>query len=313
LPDLFVEIQKRIIRMSPKPLVLAGIFPPLPTPFNADGEVDFDRLDFNLSRWNGEPLDGYVLGGSNGEYVLLTPDERVELVRAVRRAMPAGRLLIAGSAMESTRATIGLTRRMAEAGADAALVVTPSYYKSRMTPAALEHHFRQVADASPIPVVLYNVPANTGLDLPAQAVIRLAAHPNIVGLKESGGDVTKMGLMVSQTPDDFQILAGSAGFLLAALAVGAVGGVMALANIAAKPLAQLMEKFQKGDLAGARAIQLPLIEANAAVTARFGVPGLKAAMDLLGYYGGPVRSPLLPLSQEDTAALGRILVKAGLL
>jgi 4-hydroxy-2-oxoglutarate aldolase len=275
--------------------------------------VDYDRLRSNLNRWNGEPLDGYVLGGSNGEYVFLTPDERVETLRAARQWTPPRRLLIAGSAMESTRATIALTRRMAEAGADAALVVTPSYYKARMTAPALENHYRQIADASPVPILLYNVPANTGVDMPAQVAINLSTHPNIIGMKESGGDVAKIGFMVRETPDDFQILAGSAGFLLGALTVGAVGGVAALANIAAAPLAGMMECFRKGEMAEARQIQLRLIEANTAVTARFGVPGLKAAMDMLGYYGGPVRSPLLPLSEEDKATLRKVLIKAGLL
>jgi len=294
-------------------LSLAGLFPPIPTPFKANGEVGYDHLDSNLRQWNQEPLAGYVLGGSNGEYVLLTPEERVETVRVARGTVPADRLLVAGSAMESTRATIDLTRRMAEAGADVALVVTPRYYKARMNTAALEHHYRQVADASPIPIVLYNVPANTGLDMPAQTVINLATHPNIIGLKESGGDVTKIGFMVQETPDDFQILAGSAGFLLGALAVGAVGAGSALANIAASPLARMMGCFQRGDMAEARKLQLPLIEANTAITSRFGVPGLKAAMDMLGYYGGPLRSPLLPLSNEDQAALRKVLLKAGLL
>ncbi len=292
---------------------LAGLFPPIPTPFKDDGAVDYDHLRSNLERWNQEPLNGYVLGGSNGEYVLLTPEERVETVRATRQMMPPNRLLIAGSAMEATHLTIELTRRMADAGADVALVVTPSYYKARMNIAALENHYRQVAEASPIPVVLYNVPANTGLDMPAQVTINLATHPNIIGMKESGGDVTKIGFMVQETPRDFQILAGSAGFLLGALSVGAVGAVSALANIAAAPLARMMEAFHRGDLAGARTLQLPLIEANTAVTSRFGVPGLKAALEMLGYYGGPLRSPLMPLPEEDKAALRKVLVKAGLL
>jgi 4-hydroxy-2-oxoglutarate aldolase len=223
--------------------------------------------------------------------------------------MAEGRLLIAGSAMESTRETINVTRRMAEAGADVAIVVTPNYYKGRMTAGALVHHYRLVADASPIPVMLYSVPTNTGIDLPAQAVIELAGHHNIIGLKDSGGDVTKIGFMVHETPADFQIVAGSAGFFLAALAVGAVGCVPALGNIAGRKLADLLGCFQRGDIQAARAIQLSLIEVNAAVTARFGVPGLKAAMDMLGYYGGPVRSPLLPLGEADSTELKRILEK----
>jgi len=295
-------------------LSLAGIFPPIPTPFKDDLQIDYDHLQSNLNRWNQEPLTGYVVCGSNGEYTYLTLDERVELIRAARQVIPGGGLLIAGSGMESTRETIDLTCRMAQAGADAAIVVTPCYYRGRMTAAALEQHYRQVADASPIPVVLYSVPANTGLDLPAQVAISLAKHPNIIGMKDSGGDVTKIGYMAHETlADDFQILAGSAGFLLGALAVGAVGGVCALANIAAAGLTSLWKYFRQGDTMKAREIQLPLIEANMAVTARFGVPGLKAAMDLLGYYGGPVRSPLMPLPEEDKVTLRNILTKAELL
>lgn len=292
---------------------LAGVFPPIPTPFTAEGDLDVAHLRSNLERWDREPLAGYVVGGSNGEYAYQSTDERVEAIRVAREVIPPERLLIAGSALEGTRETIALTRRMAEAGADAAIVVTPNYYRGRMTAAALEAYYRQVADASPIPVLLYSVPANTALDLPAQVVIRLSAHPNIIGLKDSGGDVTKIGYMVQESAPGFQILAGSAGFFLGALAVGAVGCVAALANIAARPLAELYERVQRGDLVGARALQLPLIEANMAVTSRFGVPGLKAAMDMLGLYGGPVRSPLLPLSEEDRSELQRVLAKAGVL
>ena len=295
-------------------LSLAGIFPPIPTPFKADGQVDYDHLQSNLNRWNQEPLAGYVVCGSNGEYTYLTLDERVELIRAARQVIPAGRLLIAGSGMESTSETIDLTRRMAQAGADIAIVVTPCYYRGRMTAAALEQHYRQVADASPVPVLLYNVPAYTGLDLPALVAVSLAKHPNIIGMKDSGGDVTKIGYMAHETrAEDFQIMAGSAGFLLGALAVGAVGGVCALANIAAARLTHLWKCFCQGNAMKAREIQLPLIEANTAVTSRFGVPGLKAAMDLVGYYGGPVRSPLMPLPKEDKVTLRNILTKAGLL
>ncbi len=293
---------------------LAGIFPPIPTPFKSNEDLDLDHLQSNLEHWNQEPLGGYVVGGSNGEFPFLTAQERVEVVRAARQVIPRDRLLIAGSGMESARETMDLTRRMAEAGADVAIVVTPNYYKARMSVSALEGYFRQVADASPIPIMLYSVPANTGLDLPAQAVIALAQHPNIIGMKDSGGDVTKIGLMVHETRGTgFQIVAGSAGFFLGALAVGAVGCVPALGNIAGSKLAQLLQAFQRGDLDTARAVQLPLIEANYAVTSRFGVPGLKAAMDMVGHYGGPVRSPLMPLARDEQETLRRILVKSGIL
>lgn len=298
---------------SSKPLSLAGIFPPVATPFKDNGDLDLDGLQSNLERLNTQPLAGYVLGGSNGEFTSLSVDERLEVVRLAREVTPKDRLLIAGSGMESTRGTLDLSERVAKAGADVAIVVTPGYFKAKMTAAALETFFRQVADASPIPVLLYSVPANTGVDLPAAAVAALAPHPNIIGLKDSGGDITKIGLMVHQTPADFQILAGSAGFLLAGLAVGAVGGVLALANIAAEPLYALYRSFNDGDIAGARAIQHKLIEVNSAITARFGVAGLKAAMEMLGYRGGVPRLPLLPLAAEDTTTLEKILRSAELL
>jgi 4-hydroxy-2-oxoglutarate aldolase len=299
--------------MPNKSLSLSGLFPPVPTPFKDNGDVAYDHLLANLEKLNQQPLSGYVMGGSNGEFTSLTNEEKVQAVRLAREAAPRERLIIAGSGMESTRATIALTEQMAQAGADVAIVVTPGYFRGRMTAAALEAHYREVAEAAAIPVLLYSVPANTGVDLPAAAVATLATHPNIIGLKDSGGDITKIGQMVNDTPSDFQILAGSAGFLLPALAVGAVGGVVALANIAATPLHALMTKFRQGDLAGARALHLPLIEANTAVTARFGVAGLKAAMDMLGYYGGAPRMPLLPLGDEDRATLRGILQKAKLL
>ena len=299
--------------MSNPSISVAGVFPPIATPFTAAGDVDFTQLANNFEQWNAQPLNGYVIQGSNGEVVYLTPDERVELVGRARALAPADRLIIAGSAMESTRDTIALTKRMAEAGADIALVATPSFFPKHLTPAVLENHYRRIADEAPLPVMLYSVPANTGVDLPAEVVIRLASHPNIIGLKDSGGNVTKIGYMVYETPDAFQVLAGSAGFLLGAMSVGAVGGVMALANIAATPLAELVGHIQQGNLAEARRVQGPLIEPNTAITARFGVPGLKSAMDMVGLYGGPVRAPLLPLGEADQQTLSEILVKAGLL
>jgi len=293
------------------PLSLDGVFPPIPTPFNTDGDIDLDRLRDNLDRWNEQPLSGYVVGGSNGEFVSLTPDERVEVVQEARVTIPSDRLLIAGSGMESTRATVDLTLQMAGVGADAVIVVTPSYYKRFMSAAALENHYRQVADVSPVPIILYSVPANTGVDLQLEAVVRLANHPNVVGIKDSGGSVAKIGAMVHETPDGFQVLAGSAGFFLGALAVGAVGTVAALANIAGPELVEMLTQFRSGNLALAQEIQKRLIEVNTAVTTRFGVPGLKAALDMMGYYGGPVRSPLLPLSDEERGTIRWVLEKAG--
>ena len=295
------------------PLSLAGIFPPVPTPFNANGDVDYEHLQSNLEKLNAEPLNGYVMGGSNGEFTSLTNDEKVKVVRLAKAVAAEGRLVIAGSGMESTRATIELTAQMAEAGADAALIVTPGYFKAKMTPAALDAHFRAVADASPLPVILYSVPANTGVDLPAAVAVKLASHPNIIGMKDSGGDITKIGQIIADAPREFQTLAGSAGFFLPTLAVGGVGGVMATANIAARQLHDIFTKFNAGDLNGARAAHWPIIEVNGAITARFGVAGLKAAQDMLGYFGGLPRPPLLPLTDDERATLRGILVKGGVL
>ncbi len=177
-------------------LPIDGVYPPIPTPFKPNGDIDFHHLATNLDRWEKQPLSGYVVGGSNGEFVSLSSDERVDVVRAVRELTPSDRLVIAGSGMQSTRATIELTHRMAEVGADVVIVVTPSYYKAMMSSVALENHYQQIADASPIPILLYNVPANTGVDLKVEAVVRLAVHPNVIGIKESGGSVAKIGTMV---------------------------------------------------------------------------------------------------------------------
>lgn len=292
---------------------LHGIFPPLPTPFAPSGALDLSGLTRNIERLSLERVTGFVVGGSNGEFTSLTVEERLQVIATARSVIDPDQRLIAGTGMESTSATIALTRAAAEAGAEAALVVTPGYFKGRMTAEALTAHFLAVADASPLPIILYSVPANTGVDLPVEAVVALSRHPQIIGLKDSGGDITKFGRLKLECEPDFQLLAGSAGFLLAALAVGAVGGIMALANITAVPLAKIQERLLAGDLAQARAIQLPLIPVNTAVTARYGVAGLKAALDLLGGTGGHPRLPLLPLKAEEQADLRRILANARLL
>ncbi|XP_042173066.1 4-hydroxy-2-oxoglutarate aldolase, mitochondrial isoform X3 [Oncorhynchus tshawytscha] len=205
---------------------------------------------------------------------------------------------------KATKATVVMTERMAGAGADLVLVVTPCFYKGMMDSRALVHHFTQVADSSPVPVVLYSVPANTGLDLPVDAVVRLAQHPNILGLKDSGGDITRIALIVHKTkPQDFQVLAGSAGFLMAAYSVGCVGGVCALANVLGREVCELEQLCVSGRWEEASALQQRLIEPNTAVTRKFGVPALKQAMEWFGYHGGTCRSPLQPLSEAESQQL----------
>jgi len=296
-----------------KMISLKGCFPPIPTPFDGHGRVDHDRLALNLEKWQETPLAGFAVLGSNGEAVFLKEKEKIEIWETARAAIKKDRLFVAGTGCESSMETMELTEKAAGLGANAAMVVTPHYYKSRMDHRALVTHYTMIADRSPIPIILYNVPVFTGIDLSAETIIELAQHPNIIGLKESSGNLAKIGQLVHSAGDSFQVLAGSGGFLLPALSVGAVGGVMALACVAPHHLSELTQSFDQGDLKKAREIQLGLIPANAAVTAKFGIPGLKAAMDLIGMYGGPVRPPLLPLEQQEKDDLERILREADVL
>jgi 4-hydroxy-2-oxoglutarate aldolase len=289
-----------------------GVYPPIPTPF-VDGEIAHDKLAENLAWWNQTDLAGYVVLGSNGETVYLSEAERAEVLSTARRAIPRDKLLIAGTGAESTRATIERTKAAAEAGADAALVLTPCYYKGQMTAEALRRHYFALADASPIPILIYNVPKFTGLDLSAETILELAQHPNIAGIKDSGGNVTKLGAVIGAAPDHFEVLAGSGGFFYPALVLGAVGGVLALANVAPDQCCQIYQATREGQHGQAQELQLRMIPLNAAVTARFGIPGLKAALDLLGYYGGEPRSPLSPLNSDQVEEIRRILKEAGLL
>jgi len=203
---------------------------------------------------------------------------------------------------------------MAKVGADAVLVLPPCYFKSSMTAAAMQQHFVAVADASPVPVVLYNMPANTGLDIPLELCVSLAGHPNIIGLKDSGGDITRISSIISKTQGKgFEVLAGSAGFLYPALCCGAAGGVCALANLAGAECCELLELFAAGRHAEACTLNHTLIRANAAVTRKMGVPALKLAMEWRGYYGGPTRAPLLALTEVQVEELRADMEDSGLI
>jgi 4-hydroxy-2-oxoglutarate aldolase len=294
-------------------LNLSGIMPPIPTPFDGAGNIEHQALTDNIARWNAYDLAGYVVLGSNGEAAYHTDEEKVRIWETARRATPAGKLMIAGSGCESTRHTIALTRRAADVGADGALLVTPHYYSGKMTADALVHHFHAVADASPIPVALYNVPKFTHVDMDAATVARAAEHPNVVGLKDSGGNVAKLADIVRLTDPGFQVLAGSASFLFPALTLGAVGGVVALANVAPQQALDIQSLTREGRWEEAAELQRRMVPVNAAVTSRFGIAGLKAALDMLGFYGGPVRSPLRDLVETDRQTLRDVLTAGGLL
>ena len=278
---------------------LDGISPPICTPFLLNGEFSPVHLRANIEKWNKTGVSGYVATGSSGEVVLLTREETLQVWEVVREAAAPGKLLIAGTGAESVEETIELTRLAAERGCDAALVRTPHYFKAQMNrPEAQLTYFRMVADAASVPILLYNVPQMTGLDLPVEVVVQLAQHPNILGIKESLGSVEKVARMVDGTPEEFQVLVGSAATLYPSLSIGAVGGVLGLANAAPCASLGIYEAWKARDHEAARERQRAVARAAVAI-AKFGIPGFKHAMDLNGYYGGPCRLPLLPLRPTE--------------
>jgi 4-hydroxy-2-oxoglutarate aldolase len=267
----------------------------------------------NLERWNQTGLQGYVVLGSNGEWVFLNERERLEVLRTARAAIPSDKLMIAGTASESTANTITMTNQAAEIGADAAIIVNPSYYKSQMTSSVLVNHYTTVADRTDIPLLIYNLPPATGMDLPADLLVELSHHPKIIGVKDTGGNMAKMAETVRRASGSFHVLAGSANFFYPSLAFGVSGGILALANIAPQESVTLHRLFTEGKMDEGRALHMRMLPVNLAVTTRFGISGLKAAMDMLGYYGGPPRLPLQPLSGDRRSELQDILREAALM
>ncbi|HEY9167522.1 MAG TPA: dihydrodipicolinate synthase family protein [Candidatus Kryptonia bacterium] len=292
--------------------MINGIFPPIATPFER-GEVAFDRLAQNMNRWNTTGLAGYVVMGSNGESAFLTREEKLKLVDAVKQNLPSGKLLIAGTGSDSIRETISLSNDAAGLGADYALVLTPSFYKGEMNGAAFVRYFSEVADSIKIPLIIYNVPKFTGVSIEADAVSKLSRHGNIAGLKNSSENTAHTAELVACAPGDFSVLVGTASVLYPGLIAGATGGILALANIVPAECVELKSLFDSGKHSAAAALQAKLIPVNRAVTSKYGVPGLKAAMDMLGYFGGDPRSPLAPLGEKERAELKLILKGAGLL
>jgi 4-hydroxy-2-oxoglutarate aldolase len=286
---------------------LAGIYAPVPTPFDGRGDVDRRRFTRAVERWGRSPLTGLVVLGSNGEAPFLDETESDVVIGTARDAVPAGRPLIAGTGRESTRATIDATRRAAASGADAALVRTPSFFKAQMTSDVFIRHYTAVADASPIPILLYNFTAVTGVTLPAVAVAELARHANIIGVKESGGDEARMRELVSAAPPPFALLAGSATTFYAALRAGATGGVLALSAILPDACTRLLQLAREGKHEEARALQARIAPLAQLVGSTFGVAGVKAALDLAGYDIGDPRPPLVPVPPAARTAIKELL------
>ena len=292
---------------------LSGIFPPITTPFDSEGGLQLDQFKANLERWAEFGLGGLTVLGSNGESPFLSDEEKLLLVRESRPLIGPNKAMIVGSGRESTRACVQFIRKIADLGADYALVGTPCYFKSAMTDDVLFGHFARIADSSPIPVLIYNVPQFTGVSTSAGLVERLSRHERIAGIKESSGNLVLQGDIRRRTPEDFTILVGSAATLLPSLIQGAKGGVVAIGCPLPGLTVDLYDAFESGDWKRAAELQRLLTPLALAVTAQFGIPGLKAAMDLAGFHGGEPRAPLLPLGQTERATLKSIFQAAGVL
>ena len=272
---------------------LQGIFPPIATPFNHEGEIWKVKVQHNVEKWNSTGLAGYVVCGSTGESVMLTTTEKLHLWEWVAEYASPEKLLIAGTGVESVRETVDLTNQAADIGYKAAMVRTPHYYKNLVNNAAAQMlYFRAVADQVKIPIFIYNWPQVTGVDIPAEAVAELSHHPNIIAIKESSGNLEKVMRMIREVMPGFQVLTGSAPTLAPSFAVGCSGAVLAFANAAPYATVSIWEAHRTREPEAALDWQNRIGHAAYLVTAKYGVPGLKYAMDLAGYYGGPPRLPL---------------------
>jgi 4-hydroxy-2-oxoglutarate aldolase len=281
----------------------AGIYTPIVTPFTPDGEVDQRAIASNVDRYLASPLTGLVVLGSNGEAAQLEEDEADRVIGTVRERVPKGRPMLVGTGRESTRATIAASKRAAALGADAVMARTPSFYKPQMTSENFIRHYTEVADASPVPVLLYNVTMYTGVNLLPDAVEKLSEHPNIVGLKDSGNDMLQIGDYLTRSKPGFTVLAGAAPTLFSAAALGVHGAVLALAGLVPDLCVQLFDHVRAGRVDEARTLQRRLLPLARSIGPIYGVPGLKAALDLAGLKGGVPRAPLRPVASSVVETL----------
>ncbi len=289
---------------------LEGIYVALTTPFVGE-EIDPDKLRQNVRRLNETAVAGFLVLGSTGESVSLTDEESLELVRAVLEEAASDKKVLVGTARESTKATIDFTESLPVKGVAAVLVRPPSYFKSKMTHAALKAHFMAVAEASRYPVLIYNMPQNTGIFLEPRLVLEIAAHPNIAGLKESGGSLACLAEVVREVHAGFHYLLGAGSVVYPGLEMGACGAILAVANAVPKMCAELFRLFKEGKRDDARNLQLDLVPLNKTLVEVYGIAGLKYAQDLRGFYGGPTRRPLLPVDEKGRSEIAAVLKKAG--
>ncbi len=287
---------------------LSGVIPPIITPFQK-GNLALDKLKENLNQWNKTGLSGYLVLGSNGEAIHLNEKEKRKVIETSRQLIPSTKVMIVGTGAESTQETIRFTNQAAKMGAEAGLVVTPSYFKGSMKLQVLYEHFIAVADSSKIGILLYNVPQFTGVNLDAEVVAKLSYHPNIIGIKDSSGNIGQLSEIIHLSKKGFAVFVGSAPVFYPALCVGAVGGILAVANVVPDLCVQIQTLFDRGKLEEARSLQNRLTPLAKAVTVKYGIGGLKMAMDLNNYFGGSPRLPLRRPEKEGEEELKRLLVR----
>jgi len=279
--------------------------PPITTPFQK-GELVLDKLKDNLQKWNQTGLAGFLVLGSNGEAVYLNDKEKIEVIEVCRNSIPADKIMIVGTGLESTKETIRFTNQVAKMGADYALVLTPYYFKGSMKPEIIHEHFIAIAESSRIGVLLYNVPQFTGINMEPELVAELSEHPNILGIKDSSGNIGQLSQIVDLSQNGFAVFTGSAPVLFPALCIGAVGGILAIANVIPQECVRIQNLFNEGKLGQARTLQSQLTSLAKAVT---GIGGLKIAMDLAGYFGGNPRRPLQRPGKEVEEELNQLLLR----
>jgi 4-hydroxy-2-oxoglutarate aldolase len=292
---------------------IRGVFPPMMTPFRENEKVDYAMFVRNIDRWNKDTLGGCLVLGSNSEASYLSENEKVRLIRLTVENAKKGRTIVAGTGLESARETLRFTEKAANLGVDAALVLTPSYYGDHMTDEALIGYFVTVADQSPIPILIYNVPRFTHINVSLNVVKRLSGHPNIVGMKDSKGDLAQVRTFVTNAAAGFQVVVGSASVWYPSLSLGVTGGILALSNFAGNDCAELQSLYEAGKFEKAERLHKRLVPVNVAVTITYGVAGLKYAATLMGYEGGFVRRPLRPLSEDAMKDIRDILVRTEIL
>ena len=289
---------------------LSGILAPICTPFvNQDVSIAYVRD--NMRKYRTAPLAGYFALGSNGENKSLTEKEKLEILETVVSEKAENQIVLAGAGFESTRQTIAFSKKVAGLGADFVTIVTPSYFKKRLTDDTMVRYFSDVADALPIPVVVYNAPGFTGMTVSVGVIAKISQHPNIAGMKDTSKG--NMSGYLEAAGEDFAVLSGTVSTLFESMALGATGGVVSLANAFPDPCCQLYEAFVSGDMTLARELHYRLFRLNRAVSGSFGVAGVKYAMELGGFHGGDPRLPLLPITEEGKASVQKAVQAAGLM